>query len=313
MPFGNKLTGQDIHLTRATNGKPTSPASYPSIFERGIDPDVDNPELCHDHSEIPDTWPPLEEILEFQVAVRNRIKHLYRSGAASNDRKLGRALWLGFEHEIMHLETFLYMLLQSDRVVPPPGWPIPDFQQLAKKAAAAAVPNEWIEVPGNKITIGLDDPENDIGPDRYFGWDNERPPREVLVAPFIAQARPITNGEYARFLEQNHIERVPASWSVLDRIENETNGMNGIGSQDSVSKAYLSGKSVRTVHGPVPLQYALDWPVMASYDELAAYAMWMNGRIPTLEEVKSIYSYVESLKTKKLEQVPSSLISAVNG
>src|ERR1051326_582408 len=60
--LGHIPTFLDIHLTRATRSPPTEPASYQRIFERGIDPDVENPELCHDHSEIPDTWPPLEEI-----------------------------------------------------------------------------------------------------------------------------------------------------------------------------------------------------------------------------------------------------------
>ena len=51
---------------------------------------------------------------------------------------------------------------------------------------------------------------------------------------------------------------------------------------------------------------------MASYDELAAYAKWANGRIPSFEEVKSIYNYVQNAKTQP-EKVPSKLISAVNG
>ena len=42
----------DIHLARATDGILTEPASYRQIFERGIDPDVENPELCHAHSEV---------------------------------------------------------------------------------------------------------------------------------------------------------------------------------------------------------------------------------------------------------------------
>ena len=51
---------------------------------------------------------------------------------------------------------------------------------------------------------------------------------------------------------------------------------------------------------------------MASYNELEAYAKWANGRIPTLEEAKSIYLYAEGTKPDP-EKVPSSLISAVNG
>ena len=95
--LGHIPTFLDMQLTRATNGVPTEPSHYTRIFERGIDPDVDNPEQCHAHSPIPDTWPPVEEILDFQARVRNRVAALYNTNAAATDRKLGRALWLAFE------------------------------------------------------------------------------------------------------------------------------------------------------------------------------------------------------------------------
>ena len=99
--LGHIPTFLDIHLARATDGAPTEPCSYRNIFERGIDPDVDNPENCHAHSEIPDTWPSVEEILDFQNRVRSRVRSLYKNNKAETYRKLGRALWLGFEHEGM--------------------------------------------------------------------------------------------------------------------------------------------------------------------------------------------------------------------
>lgn len=307
-------------MTKATGKPNTEPKYYPKIFERGIDPDVDDPTTCHDHSEIPDTWPPLDEILLFQNRVRNRVRDLITSGQVDNDRKLGRSLWLGFEHEVMHLETFLYMLLQSNRILSPPDGYVPDFAGLASEAHANAVPNKWFSIPATKVTVGLDDPENDEGPDRYFGWDNERPARKVAVPAFEAQARPITNGEYANFAEKNHIATLPASWTTMDKPAtngvSHTTGTNGAANGTSnmtASHAFLEGKAIRTVYGLVPLKYALDWPIMASYNELAQYATWMNGRIPTMEEAKSIYSYVEELKKDTAQKVPSTLISAVNG
>ena len=225
--------------------------------------DVDNPEVCHAHSEIPDTWPPIDEILEYQTRVRERVRFLSLHSRAN--RKVGRALWLAFEHEAMHLETFLYMLLQSDRVIPPPGRPLPDFKSMALNAGHARVPNQWHRVPKSEVVLGLDDPENDLGPDRYFAWDNERPSRRVTVDEFEAQARPISNGEYARFLEFNHVKSLPASWSHSMPLGGETNGItdaavqqNGNGHLGSVqtaaaSEAFVQGKFVRTVYGLVPL------------------------------------------------------------
>ncbi|KKY27484.1 hypothetical protein UCRPC4_g01079 [Phaeomoniella chlamydospora] len=311
----------DIHLTKATKSPGTEPAYYPQIFERGIDPDVDDPNLCHDHSEIPDTWPPLDEILLFQNRVRNRVRDLINLGKTARDHKLGQSIWLAFEHEVMHLETFLYMLLQSERILPPPNRKFPNFAAMASEARNHSVPNKWFSVPDCSITIGLDDPENDEGPDRYFGWDNERPSRKVSVHAFEAQARPITNEEYAIFLQKNKVATLPASWTTSKSSLNITNGTfhscNGTyeveNTSSELSELFLKGKAVRTVYGAVPLRFALDWPVMASYNELADYASWMNGRIPTVEEARSIYSYAEKLKKETAERVPSSLVPAVNG
>jgi L-histidine Nalpha-methyltransferase / hercynylcysteine S-oxide synthase len=111
--------------------------------------------------------------------------------------------------------------------------------------------------------------------------------------------------------------------SLTNGNVNRTNGYanghgNGIsnrsGSLDSVTpESFLQGKAVRTVYGLVPLKYALDWPIFASYDELAGCASWMGGRIPTFEEVKSIYAYVDFLKRKETEKKLGKTLPAVNG
>ncbi|KAF2203187.1 hypothetical protein GQ43DRAFT_367436 [Delitschia confertaspora ATCC 74209] len=314
--LGHIPTFLDIHLSRATGGKDTDPAYYRQIFERGIDPDVDDPSLCHDHSEIPDTWPPVDEIERFQSLVRKRVEELYVSGSARQDRRVGRALWIGFEHEAMHLETLLYMLIQSERINPPPGINPPDFEVVARQSARKAVPNEWFSIPEMDMTIGMDDPEDLSGPERYFGWDNEKPIRSIHVGAFQAKARPITNGEYAEYLEKTGKTDFPASWynsphsrkdSVHASANGHPNGTNGVNSQ------MMSGKYVRTVYGPVPLKYAANWPVVASYDELNGCAQWMGGRIPTMEEVRSIYNYVDRSKSKEFGKTLGRTIPAVNG
>lgn len=80
-----------------------------------------------------------------------------------------------------------------------------------------------------------------------------------------------------------------------------------------LSRSFLEGKAVRTVYGPVPLKYALHWPVSASYDELADCAKWMGGSIPTLEQARSIYHYVDALKLKEAERHLGKCVPAVNG
>lgn len=282
---------------------------------------MDNPEKCHAHSKVPDTWPPVEDLLEYQNRVRTRIAECINSGRAAKDRRLSRGLWLMYEHEGMHLETFLYMLIQSDKVQPPPGRQV-DFAALATNAANLRTENKWHHIPESKVKIGIDDPENDDGPDRYFGWDIERSPAVVSVKAFEAQSRPISNGEYAHFLEATNAKVMPASWVITAEVNGGMNGYantNGTRNGDfaalqTASPGFIVGKAVKTVYGQIPLKFALDWPIMASYDELAAYAKWADGRIPTFEEARSIYSLVDALnQASKAEQVPSKLISAVNG
>ena len=287
----------DIHLTRALREKPTEPKAYHAMFERGIDPDVENPDQCHAHSEIPDEWPQLQEISRYQDQVRHRLE-IALQGHASHDRALAEALWISFEHEAMHLETFLYMLLQSDRVLSPPGLDIPDFKTMFQQARDAAKPNAWFTIPEQDISIGLEDSDHSIVPKSSFGWDNEKPQRAATVHAFEAQARPITNGEYAKYLHVNDCKTQPASWLSVQADERDAT-VNGNGcAADHEFNEFLSRFAVRTVYGPVPLKLAQDWPIMASLDELMDYANWMHCRIPTYEEVKSIYKYSAELKRK---------------
>jgi len=129
---------------------------------------------------------------------------------------------------------------------------------------------------------------------------------------------------------EKHITQVPAAWAEVkpDVPGRETNGItngthdtnghtNGHYGQENgtseVRESFLEGKFVRTVYGLVPLKYALDWPLFASYDELVGCASWMGGRIPTFEEARSIYAYVDALKKEEAERKLGKTVPAVNG
>ncbi|KAF5567937.1 DUF323 domain-containing protein [Fusarium napiforme] len=211
--LANSELSEDIHITRATNSKPSEPAYYHQIFERGIDPDVDDPSKCHDHSELPDGFPCLGDILLYRERVKQRIALLYQSEKPCTDRCIGRALWIGFEHEGLHAETFLFMTIQSPNILSPPDMLRPDFEKLAKEAASRRLQNPWIKVPEQTFTIGYHDPESDDGPNRFFAWDNEREPYDIAVSQIEAQGRPVSNGEYAKYLVDVEDPQIPTTWS----------------------------------------------------------------------------------------------------
>lgn len=137
--------------------------------------------------------------------------------------------------------------------------------------------------------------------------------------------------QYAHYMHATNTSQLPASWAEVkpDEASNgdtfatgpagstHTNGhaqLNGhADSHPSLPSSFLSSKAVRTVYGLVPLQYALDWPVSASYNELSGCASWLGGRIPTFEEARSIYDHVDVLKRKEAERKLGKTVPAVNG
>lgn len=330
--LGHIPTFLDIHVARATGEPGVAPQRYSRIFERGIDPDVNDPKQCHRHSEIPEEWPALQEILDFVAKIRSRVEGLYEEGGEKlkprdaaglvQTKKLRRALWMAYEHEAMHLETLLYMLLQAPSTRPPKFVVKPDWAAEAEqlKRFNDLRRNPWVDIPKRELSIGMDDLEDEDldeveHEERHFGWDNEKPKRTRIIVPaFQAKAAPISVGDYVDYLAaQSWTNRIPSSTEVPSSwVQNDSlpQSMNTTNTEDRI----LSSFSLRTFFGPLPLTnpFALTLPVVASYEELVGCARWLGGRIPTREEVMSIYEYKEE-QDSIVEEKDSRTISAVNG
>ncbi|KAF6755786.1 DUF323 domain-containing protein [Ephemerocybe angulata] len=286
--LGHIPTFLDIHLTRLLEGAHTEPEE----FKRGIDPDVDDPNQCHPHSEVPEKpedWPSVSSILDFQ------LMNLYNdisNGRVQLSRKIARVLFMTLEHEAMHLETLLYMLIQkangcrdgSNGTIPPPGFTIPHWDSLKVEwnCAAASPKNERVVLGPEKVVLGHDDIEAEDATKKgdaasvqghEFGWDNESPKSVVKVDKFEISWRPVTNGEYYAYYQgegKGKAER-PASW-----VEDD------------------GAMKVRTLYGPVEMEVAHNWPLIASYDSLSTYAQVKGGRLPTEPELRLFYDKFEA-------------------
>ncbi|CAO3676522.1 unnamed protein product [Rhizopus stolonifer] len=284
----------DIQLSRHQVDKElgesslTKPEEFAEIFERGIDPDMDDPSQCHQHSEVPtndNDWPSVESIMAYQTKIRGRLLRLLNhweseSLAAQNTSWIGlkperkrhaRIIWMCFEHEAMHLETLLYMLMQSPNTLPPKGVSIPSWKlsvnQENNVVSLLDAPTLKVPAAGTAI-LGRNDSETaDFDPSskevQVFGWDNESPQRRINnVSSFDIQTRPVTNGEYLAYIQRANLLTIPASWLKKD------------------NQIY-----VRTVFGPCPFQVAQNWPVQVSYNEASGYAKEKHARLPTEMEL----------------------------
>lgn len=186
------------------------------------------------------------------------------------------------------------MLIQraGTGMLPPPGFTVPPWATLATQWDAAPLPaTPTVTLGPCTLTLGHDDQEpDDLDPGHAadvtaheFGWDNESPRRTAHVGAFRVEWRPITNGEFEAFWRGAGKGKVamPASWA-----EEEERGE----------------VMVRTLYGPVPMEWARHWPVLAAYDDLKAYAEAKGGRIPTEAELRLFLdrygvSYAEGANT----------------
>ena len=139
------------HICRGILHRPAFDPRFDEIFDRGIDPDVDDPSRCHAHPEVPDGWPALEDVLAYRDRVREAIIGSLDEVAAHASTNLmagrHRVLAMVVEHELMHQETLLYMLreLSPSETIRPAHVVYPMEQGL---------PPRSIFIPEEKTTLG---------------------------------------------------------------------------------------------------------------------------------------------------------------
>ncbi|KAK9453295.1 histidine-specific methyltransferase [Dipodascopsis uninucleata] len=298
---GHIPTFLDMKLVEATPEifKNIEPKEYIDIFGRGIDPDLDDPSQVHWHSKRPNDWPRSNDIKLYKDKVRQRVEHIYKSLTRAK-KILWNAVCLGYEHEAMHLETLLYMLVQSKNTNPPTtsSWSI--HQQLYSSASTLQ-PDTVIIEARESIRLGYDfstesNSDEMLIADYKFGWDNESPARMVPGHGKIEVARQlITNKDYLAYLNALGITSCdhplfPASW-----------------------EGSVAGPKVKTVFGKVEfsendVEGPATWPLTTSYDHFQQYALWKGNdwRLPSEPELVSIYESANGLASDNGYNIPVS-------
>ncbi|TIA90301.1 hypothetical protein E3P99_01648 [Wallemia hederae] len=291
--FGHIPAFLDIYISRQF-GQPLTNDHFKEIFERGIDPSMEDPNICHDHSAVPANeadWPTLEEVLEFDMTTRQRLLNIYADidlGKLHLDRRLARVLHMTYEHMVMHAETLLYMLIQKcEDINAPAGFVMPDWKALAKQwnkeeSHQSKQSNQVLSFPKCTVTLGHNDAEssdsehaNDAPDSHEYGWDCEHPATVHAVDAFRVDAVPIRNKEYREWLEGSGRAHRPASWVVREG--------DGDGEGDVIK--------IRTLYGMVDFAVAQHWPVQDSLEMLEEFARDKGGRIPTEAELKVLSEY----------------------
>jgi sulfatase modifying factor 1 len=149
---------------------------------------------------------------------------------------------------------------------------------------------ELVDVPGGQFRMGSED-----------FYPEEGPVREVGVAPFALERHPVTNAQFAAFVDATgHVTTAeqapdprlypgadPAMLVPGGLVFTPTPGPVRLDRWDQWWR-WVPGASWRHPHGPgSDLDDRGDHPVvLVSYDDAVAYADWAGRRLPTETEVE---------------------------
>jgi ergothioneine biosynthesis protein EgtB len=212
------------------------------------------------------TRPPLEEVLAYRAHVDRHLVAWLEAGRAAADRIA--VVELGLQHEQQHQELILTdvkHLLSRNPLRPAyrAGGPAPERASSPRPAPALG----FHRFEAGPRWIGTDGPG--------FHFDNEGPRHRQLVPAFELAARPVSQGEFAAFVEAGGYGD-PAWWL--------SDGWATARAEGWAAPLYWERRDggwwVFTLDGPRPLED--DAPVChISFYEADAYARWAGARLPT--------------------------------
>jgi iron(II)-dependent oxidoreductase len=173
---------EDLWLIRAAGGKAGVDPSLDSIYDAFRHPRPNRPSL-------PLLSP--AETRRYLAEVRGRAFDVLNSLPVDSSRPLladGFVVGLVVQHEHQHDETMLATL----QLMAEPGYRPAAPAPPRPAAPATDLPAE-ILIPGGPFVMGADQ--------EPWAYDNERPAHVVEVAPFWIDTFPVTNRQYAAFID----------------------------------------------------------------------------------------------------------------
>eukprot|EP00536_Pseudo-nitzschia_multiseries_P011021 jgi/Psemu1/289448/fgenesh1_pg.356_\ len=260
-------------------------AYFESIFEVGVD------EMLWDDMHKNDMlWPTVREVHEYRREVYKVVKDAIENHPSlEEDSNDGRpvavdqshpmwALFMGFEHERIHLETSSVLFREAPKhlVQAPANWP--PVHPSAHNDTPSSNPVEGVDYPPNKM-ISVDRSHTvDLGKPADFpsyGWDNEYGERTVQVPAFSASEHMITNGEYYQFVKEGGY-RTKEHWCDDGWAWRTHRNLKWPFFWQPVGPAGSHEYNLRTIFDVVQMPW--DWPVDCTYYEAKAYCDWKTKK-----------------------------------
>lgn len=241
--------------------------------------------------------PTADEIRNYRAHVDAAMAQLIAQCDDKTWNAVAPLIELGVHHEQQHQELILTDL---KHVL---SWnPLkPSAYGTKPKALKKSLPLEFKPFNGGILQIGHDG--------GGFAFDCETPRHDVLVRPFSLASRPVTNGEFLEFIQDDGYE-TPHLWL--------SDGWAELQQYTWQSPLYWSEEdgewSEFTLHGLQKLD--LEEPVShISFYEACAYAAWAGARLPMEHELETAAGSqnIEGnfLNTNTIHPQPGSSVSSI--
>ena len=214
--------------------------------------------------------PTVGEAQRYRASIDSHIDNLLSGADERLLDEIEPIVVLGIHHEQQHQEllvTDIKHVFAQNPLYPVFRGGARHSVRAEERTATECRPYRFIEFDEEVVEIGYDG--------RGFAYDNEEPRHRALVPAFTLATRPVTNGEYMAFIEDNGYAR-PEFWLSL--------GWMTVNDQRWQAPLYwtkhegawwnftLSG--FRPVDESEPVTHL-------SYFEADAYANWAGARLPT--------------------------------
>lgn len=213
--------------------------------------------------------PGVTEIMAYRRHVTEAMSKLLAPRNRRGSGNWDALVELGLHHEEQHQELILMDIKHVLSINPLK----PAYRASSNGAARDATPLAWQAMKGGLVEIGH--------ADDGFAFDNEGPRHKAWLEPFALASRPVSNGEYAAFIDDGGYRRpefwLSAGWDCVSA--RDWQAPLYWEKKDGVWRVFtLAGLDVLSPHEPV---------CHVSAYEAAAYAKWAGKRLPREAEWES--------------------------
>jgi 5-histidylcysteine sulfoxide synthase len=232
---------------------------FEELFAVGVD------EMTWDASSDSLSWPSIDEVRAYRQKVRHLVDEMITTLPMSlpitKEDPLW-AIWMGIEHERIHIETssVLHRQMGLEFILPRENFPLCPVQGDAPE-------NALISFSVSEVSMGKGSDDHGL-----YGWDNEYGHVQVRVEAFQVSKYLVSNGEFMDFVVANGYG-VSRWWDEEGlrylQIRNATCPPFWIPQEDGSYK-------YRSLTHEIDIPY--NWPVEVNALEAEAFCRWKSAQ-----------------------------------